>query len=179
MASCASLTTVAFVALPVVVGSLAAGAGSGYRSNALFDQAQVCSATMFGGLGVLMAWLTLLVCGRWHAERSWVDRLGRAMGLYWIVAAFALWAAFFYIDTFGGQGFKINVNTQTIASSAARNTLRVTTALMPLVAVISLALIPIRLFRKRPRSPRPLSAPGLIAPCVRVRRSRWLGSRSS
>jgi hypothetical protein len=30
------------------------------------------------------SWITLLVGGRWHAERGWIDRLGRLLGLVWI-----------------------------------------------------------------------------------------------
>ncbi len=33
---------------------------------------------------ILGAWATLLLNRRWRPERSWVDRLGRALGLYWI-----------------------------------------------------------------------------------------------
>jgi hypothetical protein len=39
----------------------------------------------YPALAVLIAWMTLLVGGRWRAEPSWVDRLGRALGVYWIV----------------------------------------------------------------------------------------------
>jgi hypothetical protein len=33
---------------------------------------------------VAAAWATLALVGRWEPERSWVDRLGRFFGLYWL-----------------------------------------------------------------------------------------------
>ena len=40
----------------------------------------------YPGLAVLVSWMTLLVGRRWRAEPSWVDRLGRAAGVFWIAA---------------------------------------------------------------------------------------------
>jgi len=37
------------------------------------------------GFAVLASWLVLRLGGRWRAERSWVDRAGRALGLWWVV----------------------------------------------------------------------------------------------
>jgi len=42
------------------------------------------------GLAVLLSWMTLFLFGRWRAEPSWVDRLGRVLGAYWIAVAVAL-----------------------------------------------------------------------------------------
>jgi hypothetical protein len=36
------------------------------------------------GLAVLISWLILQLGGRWRSEASWVDRLGRAIGVAWI-----------------------------------------------------------------------------------------------
>jgi hypothetical protein len=36
------------------------------------------------GCGVAAAWLILALSMRWRAERSWIDRLGRVLGAYWI-----------------------------------------------------------------------------------------------
>jgi len=38
------------------------------------------------GYGVGAVWLLLAVSGRWRAERSWIDRLGRVLGVVWIAA---------------------------------------------------------------------------------------------
>jgi hypothetical protein len=41
------------------------------------------------GVAVLVSWATLIVSGRWQAEPSWIDRLGRVFGVLWIVQALA------------------------------------------------------------------------------------------
>jgi hypothetical protein len=38
-------------------------------------------------MAVLGAWLALALIGRWQAERDWIDRAGRAVGVYWISVA--------------------------------------------------------------------------------------------
>ena len=37
------------------------------------------------GWAVAVAWLTLIIIGRWRPERSWVDRWGRVLGCAWII----------------------------------------------------------------------------------------------
>jgi hypothetical protein len=37
------------------------------------------------GLAVAVAWSTLRFSGRWETERGWLDRLGRVIGICWIV----------------------------------------------------------------------------------------------
>jgi len=39
------------------------------------------------GFVVSGAWIALALARRWRPERSWVDRLGRAIGVFWIAAA--------------------------------------------------------------------------------------------
>lgn len=36
-------------------------------------------------IGVLGAWGTLALTGRWRSERSWIDRVGRLLGVVWVV----------------------------------------------------------------------------------------------
>src|SRR5262249_49099439 len=50
----------------------------------------VTCLTTCGGFAVLVSWTTLLVGGQWRTESKWADRLGRAMGFGWILAAFAV-----------------------------------------------------------------------------------------
>jgi hypothetical protein len=38
------------------------------------------------GLAVASAWLTLAVGGRWRAGRDWIDRLGLALGVFWLIS---------------------------------------------------------------------------------------------
>jgi hypothetical protein len=35
---------------------------------------------------IAVAWMTLILSGAWRAERNWIDRLGRAIGVFWILA---------------------------------------------------------------------------------------------
>jgi hypothetical protein len=37
---------------------------------------------------VAATWAALALSGRWRAEKSWLDRTGRLVGFYWIVAPF-------------------------------------------------------------------------------------------
>jgi hypothetical protein len=36
------------------------------------------------GVAVASSWLLLLATGRWRPERSWIDRVGRVLGWFWI-----------------------------------------------------------------------------------------------
>jgi hypothetical protein len=35
-------------------------------------------------LAVIGAWTALAISGRWSPERSWIDRLGRILGVFWL-----------------------------------------------------------------------------------------------
>lgn len=37
------------------------------------------------GLAVLVAWTTLALSGRWRRPADWIDRSGRALGVFWLV----------------------------------------------------------------------------------------------
>jgi hypothetical protein len=39
----------------------------------------------FTGWAVCGAWTVLWLAGAWRAERSWMDRTGRVLGVYWIL----------------------------------------------------------------------------------------------
>jgi hypothetical protein len=51
-----------------------------WRGDSLFGY---CGYT--AGLWVLAAWLTLALSGRWRAERSGIDALGRLVGVVWLL----------------------------------------------------------------------------------------------
>ena len=40
-----------------------------------------------GGWAVAVAWLILALSGHWRPEPSWLDRLGRTFGCFWLAAA--------------------------------------------------------------------------------------------
>jgi hypothetical protein len=43
------------------------------------------------GIAVIGAWLALAAPGRWRPEPTWIDRLGRALGLTWIAVSLVTW----------------------------------------------------------------------------------------
>ncbi len=43
------------------------------------------SCISYPGLAVLGAWASLLIARRWRSEKSWVDRMGRVLGFFWIL----------------------------------------------------------------------------------------------
>jgi hypothetical protein len=49
-----------------------------------FEFLALVSASL--AVGVAAAWASLALSGRWRAEPSWIDRAGRALGLYWLLA---------------------------------------------------------------------------------------------
>ncbi len=40
---------------------------------------------------VATLWVILALSGRWRSEKSWIDRLGRLLGVYWIVFPLLGW----------------------------------------------------------------------------------------
>ena len=160
----------AFLALPVLVGALAGGVRWDGLSRLLANEDGILSATIYGGLAVLVSWMTLFVGGRWRSEATWLDRLGRAMGLYWIMAAFAVWAALFLLDistTHCGFGeLAIRNLSDTSVAAVGRKLLHVAMITMPSVALATLVLLPIRLVGARPRFRRLARQPGLMALCA-------------
>jgi hypothetical protein len=95
MATCAVGVTIAFVGLFLVAA--APGAQTGVFT--VPDKSAVVAMLflpMFAGCALLVSWITLLVSRRWRAEPSWVDRLGRSTGVFWIVAGFAVTSLFIF-----------------------------------------------------------------------------------
>ena len=63
------------------------GSGNGIISMsalAAYTPAVVASFGTPAGYAVAATWVVLAASGRWRPEKSWVDRLGRALGLAWI-----------------------------------------------------------------------------------------------
>lgn len=42
------------------------------------------------GFTVAVVWLLLALSGRWRPEKSWIDRLGRLLGVVWIAYTIAV-----------------------------------------------------------------------------------------
>jgi hypothetical protein len=45
----------------------------------------------FIGSAVAVTWLLLWLGGGWHAESTWLDRLGRLLAVFWVAFGVALW----------------------------------------------------------------------------------------
>jgi hypothetical protein len=58
----------------------------GFQRAEGFQQAWVV-AIRWAYTAVIGSWLALGLSRRWRPERSWIDRAGRALGLYWILLA--------------------------------------------------------------------------------------------
>jgi hypothetical protein len=43
-------------------------------------------------IAVVTTWAVLALSGHWKPEKSWIDRLGRILGAYWVVHPFLGWA---------------------------------------------------------------------------------------
>jgi hypothetical protein len=89
--------TIAFgvAALFMMIQSLTIGVISGWNLNleSLDEKSSLAlsllvAAPSYPGFAVLVSWLSLLVGRRWHAQRSWIDRLGRLLGVYWVAVSF-------------------------------------------------------------------------------------------
>ena len=42
----------------------------------------------FTGILVLAVWIVLWLSGAWRVEPSWIDRVGRILGIYWVANSF-------------------------------------------------------------------------------------------
>ena len=80
-----------FVACVAVLASILAGLAwfatihhrPGFQRPEGFEQAWSI-ATHWTDTAVAGAWLALVLARRWRPEPSWIDRMGRALGFYWI-----------------------------------------------------------------------------------------------
>jgi hypothetical protein len=80
LAACAAATLgVALKALDGVL-SYHTGLGNGY-----LDMKVLWFGWPYSGPAVAGAWLARIVTGRWRAERSGIDRLGRLIGVCWLI----------------------------------------------------------------------------------------------
>jgi hypothetical protein len=48
------------------------------------------------GISIAAAWLIVAFNGRWKSEAGWDDRIGRALGVCWIIMPLALIVAYFF-----------------------------------------------------------------------------------
>jgi hypothetical protein len=82
----------------LMIATVATWGHHGWKVSAPYStwvQASVTTLPAACGYSVAMAWMTLVLGGRWRPEPSWIDRAGRILGTYWLVAGLGLqWTHF-------------------------------------------------------------------------------------
>jgi hypothetical protein len=73
----------------------------GNQSDPLFFLALLGGVASYPGLSVFVAWMTLLVGGRWRAEPDWLDRAGRVFGAYWMIMGVCIPATILFLSEAG------------------------------------------------------------------------------
>jgi hypothetical protein len=117
LATCAAGVTIVFLGLCVMVAALLA-------EPVVFDLFSLSTpgawfcAPMFVGWSVLISWASLLVGRRWRAEATWVDQLGRAVGLCWIVTGFVVASLFVFYPFMSSCPMRVIVPATTPAAGA-------------------------------------------------------------
>jgi hypothetical protein len=162
-ASCALAVAALFSGLPVAAGALVARLSPNEFFSMLLSKWLFLSGTMYGGAAIMASWLTLFVGGRWRAQASWVDRLGRAMAVFWLLVAIWLWAALSYFGAFYGQGFGTRIPDGSRPGAVGHEILTLVSRMMPLVAAVALALVPMSLLGTKRRLRRLARQPGIMA----------------
>jgi hypothetical protein len=114
VSACASGVAIAIIGLWAFLEELAASMG---RATPPSDQIAIVCGPMFVGLAVLAAWMTLLLGQRWCPEPTWIDRLGRVAGIYWIVVGFAVTSLFLIWAPWHTPGFRaVTINPPSAAT---------------------------------------------------------------
>ena len=85
MASVTAASTLVFVCLPAA--TVLSVTGQAVGQDVILESFPFLVVIV--GLAVVASWMTLMLGRRWRAEPSWIDRFGRIMGLFWIVAGMA------------------------------------------------------------------------------------------
>jgi hypothetical protein len=67
-------------------GALSGGLMGWPPRHLLFETDHYLDTMATIGMAVASSWILLLMTGLWRPERSWIDRAGRALGSFWIMA---------------------------------------------------------------------------------------------
>lgn len=65
-----------------------------YKSGELSDAVGLLTSIPFS-YSVAATWGVVALAGRWRSEPTWLDRAGRVLGGYWVVATL-FWFPFIY-----------------------------------------------------------------------------------
>ncbi len=112
MAVCATVLVLA--ALGILIGCMALVAGMGSGSSSVVEDTLFLTPVFFG-LAVAASWMTLIVGRRWRAERSWVDRAGRTLGIFHIVAGLLM----IYLLALAARGSQCGIRVRSATSGPA------------------------------------------------------------
>jgi hypothetical protein len=113
---------IAFIGLQLVAGTTIIGWDNTWRLALGYHPMFVPTLI---GLAVSVSWMTMLVGRRWRAEPSWVDRLGRSLGVFWIMGGLAVTVLglLMLVSSLGGFGV-LSVNSPpavAVGSETAEN----------------------------------------------------------
>ncbi len=87
-AACA--VAIAFVCAALAWSSHAISSPTGWLTNQPFARFWRINSGLIGN-AVAGSWLALAIGGRWRPEPSWIDRLGRALGCFWLLEMLCEW----------------------------------------------------------------------------------------
>lgn len=156
------ITTTTYIGLPTILTSLA---GLRTAPELLDLEFMENDILIHNGLAILATWITLSVIRRWNAEPSWIDRFGRVLGIYWVVAGIGTWGGELLIETsqICHPAPSRRFDSLTLAARIARGTLALVDDAMPWVGLGTFCLIPIGLFLGHQGFHRRIRQPGMLA----------------
>ena len=87
-----ALSNVPTVATPATAPGLPPGTSFAWVLLSYHQEFTVLGSVL-AGFAVVVAWATMILVGRWRPEPTWLDRLGRLVGVAWMGMALAGWFA--------------------------------------------------------------------------------------
>jgi hypothetical protein len=82
-AGCICIILIIFISIKLFLIGLYISHSNFFLEFILLNSPMLVGASVFG------SWMMLLIGKRWNADSSWDDRLGRALGAYWLIAGAA------------------------------------------------------------------------------------------
>jgi hypothetical protein len=86
IAAFVSIVAILFSGLQIIAFVLALPTESNYMPLL------VARVPRFASVAISSSWITLLIVRHWHADKNWADRLGRVLGVLWVMAGFVVLA---------------------------------------------------------------------------------------
>lgn len=89
--ACAVATAAMAIEAAWIGALLAIGSRFIHVSTIFVGYAQEVSFAVAGG------WIALAISGRWRTEPGWIDRMGRIIGIVWILVTVVEWSRYFLL----------------------------------------------------------------------------------